>query len=64
MDDRMVTVDQAIHNTQMRRPHVVIVGAGASRAAFPDGDRNGALLPLMVDFVDVVGLAQALEEAV
>lgn len=37
-------------------PHVVIVGAGASRAACPDGDANGRRLPLMADLVDLVGL--------
>jgi hypothetical protein len=35
-------------------PHVVLLGAGASRAAFPDGDRNGKRLPLMSDFFDTV----------
>lgn len=42
-------------------PHVVILGAGASRAAFPDGDRRGLKLPLMIDFVDTVGLADILK---
>ena len=32
-------------------PHVVILGAGASLAAFPDGDKNGRKLPLMNDIV-------------
>lgn len=36
--------------------HTVILGAGASRAAFPQGDANGKRLPLMNDLVDVVGL--------
>lgn len=34
----------------MPAPHVVLLGAGASRAAFPLGDRNGHFLPLMTDF--------------
>jgi hypothetical protein len=37
-------------------PHVVILGAGASRACCPSGDRNGRKLPLMADFVESVGL--------
>ena len=37
-------------------PHVVLLGAGASLAAFPQGDANGRRLPLMRDLVDVVGL--------
>lgn len=36
-------------------PHVVIVGAGASRAAFPNGDRNGKELPLIGDLPNVLG---------
>jgi len=44
-------------------PHLVILGAGASRAATPGGDRNGARLPLMSDFVETVGLQDLLSEA-
>src|SRR6266508_712023 len=43
------------------RPHVVIVGAGASREAFPDGDKNGRGLPLMDDLVSMAGLAPILD---
>lgn len=35
--------------------HVVLLGAGASRAAFPDGDKNGRRLPLMNELPDVLG---------
>src|SRR6266545_5673242 len=38
------------------RPHVVLLGAGASRAAFPQGDKNGVKLPLMCDLVEMLGL--------
>ena len=37
-------------------PHVVLLGAGASLAAFPNGDRSGKRIPLMNDLVDVLGL--------
>src|ERR1700751_5884108 len=37
-------------------PHVVILGAGASRACCMTGDRNGRKLPLMNDFVECVGI--------
>lgn len=37
------------------RPHVFILGAGASRAAFPDGDAGGRQLPLMNDLVEKLG---------
>ena len=37
-------------------PHVVILGAGASRSCCPEGDVNGLRLPVMDDFVDTVGV--------
>jgi hypothetical protein len=45
------------------RPHVVILGAGASAAALPNGDKQGRILPLMNNFVQVVGLTSLLEKA-
>lgn len=45
------------------RPHVVILGAGASKAAFPDGDRNGRKLPLLHEIVEIVGLGAILDKA-
>ncbi len=47
----------------INRPHVVILGAGASYAAFPSGDKNGLVLPLMWNIVDVVGLEPLLDDA-
>jgi hypothetical protein len=44
-------------------PHVVILGAGASVAAFPKGDRNGLRLPVMKNFAEVLGLQPLLDEA-
>jgi len=46
----------------MFRPHVVILGAGASRAAFPSGDANGKILPLMADLVDALDLKTLIAE--
>ena len=40
--------------TEHANPHVVIVGAGASRAACPNGDAKGRRLPLMADLIDLV----------
>lgn len=37
------------------RPHVVILGAGASRAACPSGDANGTTVPVMNDLAEVIG---------
>lgn len=55
------------HNTtplpaRFRRPHVVILGAGASRAAFPEGDANGRVVPLMSDLVAVLELESLFED--
>lgn len=42
--------------------HTFLLGAGASRAAFPNGDKYGNKLPLMNDFVEIVGLTKLLED--
>lgn len=38
--------------------HLVLLGAGASYAAFPNGDKNGKKLPLMNDFIETIGMAE------
>lgn len=43
-------------------PHVVILGAGASRAAFPHGDKNGKKLPLMNDLIKTLKLDNYLQK--
>ena len=52
--------EQEVRDTTAQRPHVVILGAGASLASFPDGDRKGAKLPLMNNLIEVVGLSPIL----
>ena len=47
-----VSAQQEIEQIEMGRPHVVILGAGASYAAFPNGDMHGRKLPLMNNFVE------------
>lgn len=37
-------------------PHVVLLGAGASRAALPSGDRHGRTVPLLRDVANDLGL--------
>ncbi len=46
----------------VQSPHVVILGAGASLASFPRGERRGRKLPLMKDFVETVGLQELLKK--
>jgi len=43
-------------------PHVVLLGAGASLAAIPEGDPNGRHVPVMSNFVDVIGLGPVLDD--
>jgi len=57
------SVADEIAQVSMGRPHVVLLGAGASRAAFPSGERNGRRLPLMLDFADIVPVADIFAEA-
>ncbi|MBA3647279.1 MAG: hypothetical protein H0W62_01820 [Chitinophagales bacterium] len=43
-------------------PHVVILGAGASVAAFPNGDKKGYELPLMQSLVKLLNLDKILPQ--
>lgn len=44
------------------KPHLVILGAGASLATLPEGDKNGLKLPIMNNFIETVGLEDILED--
>ena len=49
--------------SSVNRSHLVLLGAGASLAAFPNGEKNGLKLPLMNNFVETVnGLSDYLDE--
>lgn len=53
----MTSKDELIKDPRSdMRAHVVLLGAGASRATFPNGDANGKLLPVMSDFIDILNL--------
>lgn len=54
--DLEVSIEQEVVDVKMGRPHVVVLGAGASRAVCLNGDKNNKVLPLMKDFTEVVGL--------
>jgi len=56
------TRTEEIKTVENVRPHFVLVGAGASCAAFPNGDGKGRRLPLMNDLVSVVGLDKYFED--
>jgi len=55
-----VTVE--IEQVRQTRPHLVILGAGASRAALLNGDISGKPLPLMEDFIDIVPIKSLLKK--
>src|SRR4051812_41351907 len=55
---RVVTIADEIADTSARRPHVLLLGAGASKAALPDGDRNGVPVPLLRDVASALSLAE------
>jgi len=61
--DMEVSKDEEVTQIKMGRPHVVILGAGASIASFLKGDKNGKKLPSMLNFVNVLGLAPLLDKA-
>lgn len=44
-------------------PHVVILGAGASRACCMKGDREGRKLPLMNDFIECLGIKDVIRKS-
>ena len=58
-DPFTVTREQEIENPRMGRPHFVLLGAGASKAALPTGDKNGMELPLLRDVAVDLDLAAA-----
>ena len=46
---------------ECRRPHVLLLGAGASVAAFPDGERNGRMLPIMANLISTLQMEEMLD---
>lgn len=59
---RHYTIEQQVKEVEIRAPHLVVLGAGASRHAFPCGDAKGRRLPVMSDFVEVLGLGDSLRD--
>lgn len=56
------SIEKQINNTSMRKPHLVILGAGASKATLPNGDKNKTPLPLMNDLIDLLDLHSLIED--
>jgi len=57
MSDAEVSVVQEIANTSVGKPHIVLLGAGASKAALPNGEKNGISLPLLREVAKSLKLA-------
>lgn len=55
-----ITKSQLVNKPAKSRRHIVILGAGASVAAFPDGDANGKKLPTMDNFIEMLDLETVL----
>lgn len=58
----MTPQEKEITDISMGRPHVVILGAGASLAACANGDACGNYLPLMNNLIDVLDLKPILKK--
>ena len=56
-----ITKSQLVNKPAKLRRHIVILGAGASVAAFPNGDANGKKLPTMDNFIEMLDLEPVLE---
>lgn len=62
MENHEVTVEQEIANPSHGRPHVLLLGAGASRAALPNGDKYGRQIPLLREVADNLKLVDLFPE--
>lgn len=51
-----------VSQVKVYRPHVLILGAGASIAALPNGDKHGRRLPSMDNFVEILDLSGLLSK--
>lgn len=58
----VISKEEEINTVKKINPHVVILGSGGSRAAFPKGDKNGNRLPTMYNFIETLGLEDILQK--
>ena len=52
----------SLYKEMMNAPHLVILGAGATVAAIPNGDKHGKKSPTMKGFFETTGLKELYEE--
>lgn len=53
-------IEKYIHDFILNRPHVFILGAGATIAAIPNGDKNGLRCSVMNNFLEELDLLDIL----
>lgn len=53
-------IEKYIHDFILNRPHVFILGAGATIAAIPHGDKNGLKCSVMNNFIEELNLSPLL----
>lgn len=58
-----VTVEEEIANPFHGKPHVLLLGAGASKAALPNGDKQGRPVPLLRDLAEELNLIELFPES-
>lgn len=56
--------EQIIQSPVGLKPHVVLLGAGASMVSFPCGDANGNRLPVMNNLIEIVHLEEILKSII
>lgn len=54
--------EDEIKQVNVHAPHLVLLGAGASLAAFPNGDKFENKLPLMNNLIEIVGLEKLIDK--
>jgi hypothetical protein len=50
------SIEREITDVRMQKPHFVLLGAGDSKAALPDGDKNGRAVPLLREVSEELSL--------
>ena len=56
--DHEVSVQEEVEKVFMGKPHVVLLGAGASKAALPKGDKNGKSIPILREVASELNLSK------
>lgn len=58
LNNHEVSVKEEIEDVFMGKPHVVLLGAGASKAALPNGDKNGEPVPILRELATELNISK------